>query len=129
MAAAGVQTAQTVLRLHSRLSSDSARTYPGLKDRVFIFWKRALDCPRTVLGLHTDCLDSTQTAWTPLGLSSESLRIGGCRVKYCYSGRFQSHSSGFCQNDQIPPVLFCAPCLPSGTGRNRSVPLGFRAGH
>jgi len=46
MATAGVQTAWTPLGL----SSDSARTYPGLKGRVFFFWKGL----RTVLGLHMD---------------------------------------------------------------------------
>ena len=83
MAAAGVQTTWTVLGLHL----DSAWTYPGLKGRGFFFWKGL----RTVLGLSSD---STQTDWTPLRLSSESLRIGGCRVKYCLSlwferGRFR----------------------------------------
>ena len=81
MAAAGVQTARTVLGLHS----DSARTQLGLildSNLGFLFFGKGL---RTVLGLSSD---STRTARTPLGLcgllglSLESLQIGGCRVKY-----------------------------------------------
>ena len=79
MAAAGVQTAQTVLGLHS----DSARTQLGLildsKVGVFFFWKGL----RTVLGLSSD---STRTDRTPLGLSLDSADCSDCPQSPCGLG-------------------------------------------
>ena len=65
MAAASIQTAWTVLGLHS----DSAQTYSGLKGRVF-FWK-GLWTPHGLIRLHSDCPQTLQTAWTVLGVLAD----------------------------------------------------------